>query len=152
MTMPPSDDGRAEAELLQAACDVRLRSHSPYSRFRVGAALRCRDGRIVTGTNVENASFGLSICAERAAICRAVAEGARDFVAIAICADGAAPTPPCGACRQTLVEFAADLDVLLAGEAGPAGPVRRLRLRDLVPEPFTEFAGSDGGRRDETQP
>jgi cytidine deaminase len=132
--MTPSRD-----DLLRAACDARLRSHSPYSRFRVGAALLCRDGRIVTGTNVENASYGLSICAERAAVCRAVAEGARDFVAIAICADGRTPTPPCGACRQVLVEFGLDLEVFLGGEAGPDGPVKTFRLRDLIPEAFVEF-------------
>jgi cytidine deaminase len=135
-------------DLLRAACDVRLRSHSPYSHFRVGAALLCRDGRIVTGTNVENVSYGLSICAERAAVCRAVAEGARDFVAIAICADGHDPTPPCGACRQVLVEFGPALEVFLGGEAGPDGPVKTFRLRDLIPEAFVDFTAraADPGR------
>jgi cytidine deaminase len=137
-------------DLLRAACDVRLRSHSPYSRFRVGAALLCRSGRVVTGTNVENVSLGLSMCAERVAIGRAIAEGERDFVAIAICADGRVPTPPCGACRQVLLEFGGELEVIMGGEDGPAGPVKSFRLLDLVPEAFVDFtAGApDAGRRE----
>ena len=90
-------------QLVEAACEQRLRSYSPYSRFRVGAALLGRSGTIYLGTNVENASFGLSICAERAAVCRAIADGEQAFEAIAICADGSEPTPPCGACRQVLL-------------------------------------------------
>ena len=129
----------ARDDLLRAACDARLRSHSPYSRFRVGAALLCRNGRVVTGTNVENASLGLSMCAERVAVGRAIAEGEREFVAIAICADGRAPTPPCGACRQVLLEFGGDLEVILGGENGPDGPVKSFRLRDLLPEAFLDF-------------
>lgn len=136
-------------DLLQAACAARLHSHSPYSRFRVGAALLCRSGRIVTGTNVENVSFGLSMCAERVAIGSAIAAGERDFVAIAVCADGHAPTPPCGACRQVLLEFGGELEVILGGEDGPRGPVKRFRLLDLVPEAFVDFtAGVPGEERD----
>jgi cytidine deaminase len=144
--MNPSRD-----DLLRAACEVRLRSHSPYSHFRVGAALLCRNGRIITGTNVENVSFGLSICAERAAVFRAIAEGESDFVAIAICADGPVPTPPCGACRQVLLEFGADLEVIMGGQDGPAGPVKSFRLLDLLPEAFVDFnagaSGADGRER-----
>ena len=104
------------------------------------------DGKIYTGTNVENASFGLSICAERSAIFRAVADGAREFTAIAVCADGAEPTPPCGACRQVLVEFGVDMKVLLAGDAGNDGPVREFTVGDLVPEAFTSFIGQLGDK------
>ena len=127
--------------LLQAACEARLQSYSPYSGFRVGAALLCSDGRVVTGTNVENASFSLSFCAERSAVVRAVAEGRREFKAIAICGDGARPTPPCGACRQVLLEFAPDMDVIIGGDHGSAGDVIRTTVRGLVPYAFTEVPG-----------
>ena len=125
--------------LVEAACAVRLNSHSPYSGFRVGAALQGRSGSIYRATNVENASIGLSICAERAAICQAVAAGEKEFTAIAICADGAEPTLPCGACRQVLLEFAPDLTVLVAGEGGVRGSVRRFSLRELIPHAFENF-------------
>jgi cytidine deaminase len=125
--------------LIDAACAVRANSYSPYSKFRVGAALLGKDGTVHIGTNVENASFGLSICAERAAICRAVADGVREFTAIAVCADGSDPTPPCGACRQVLVEFGLDIAVLLVGADGADGPVREFTVGELVPEAFTTF-------------
>lgn len=126
-------------ELVDAACAQRLRSYSPYSHFRVGAALLGKSGAVYLGTNVENASFGLSICAERAAVCRAVADGEQAFEAIAICADGSEPTPPCGACRQVLLEFGPDLVVLMAGNGGAAGPVQVSTAGDLVPLAFTNF-------------
>jgi cytidine deaminase len=132
----------ADTELIAAALAARQRSYSPYSHFRVGAALRCRDGHVVTGTNVENASFGLSICAERAAVARAIAEDRRAFTAIAICADGERPTPPCGACRQVLLELAPDLTVLLAGERGADGEVVRTTIGALLPAAFRDFPGS----------
>ncbi len=125
--------------LLEAACEARLRSHSPYSGFRVGAALLASDGSIHLGTNVENASLGLSICAERAAVCRAVADGVREFSAVAICADGSDPTAPCGACRQFLLEFGRDLTVLICGDQGPAGEVRQFVLTDLIPHAFETY-------------
>jgi cytidine deaminase len=137
-----------DRELIAAACAVRARSHSPYSRFRVGAALRDTAGTIHLGTNVENASFGLAICAERSAVSRAVTDGRRSFTAIAICADGARPTPPCGACRQVLMEFGADITVYLAGERGADGPVTVTTVADLLPEAFTRFTpGGEGGDR-----
>jgi len=119
----------------------------------VGAALRGRSGTVYLGTNVENASFGLSICAERAAICTAVADGEREFTAIAICADGPQPTPPCGACRQVLLEFGVDLQVILAGSAGTDGELQIFRLAELMAQPFRTFpnpseppaAGTDSG-------
>jgi cytidine deaminase len=134
-----------EHDLIRAACAARDRSYAPYSGFRVGAALRCADGSIVAGANGENASFGLSICAERAAVARAVAEGRRQFTAIAICADGERPTPPCGACRQVLCEFAPQLDVILAGERGADGEVIRTTVAALLPAAFSDFPGSRRG-------
>ncbi|MHB8079645.1 MAG: cytidine deaminase [Candidatus Krumholzibacteriia bacterium] len=127
------------AGLVDAARAARARSYSPYSHFAVGAALLGKSGRIYAGTNVENASFGLSICAERAAICRAVAEGERDFTAIAVVTGEAHPTPPCGACRQVLQEFAPGLLVLLAGAGGP---VEEWTLAELLPRAFTTFDGA----------
>jgi len=125
--------------LVKAACEARLNSYSPYSTFRVGAALLARSGTIIQGTDVENASIGLSICAERVAVCSAVAAGETNFTAIAICADGAEPTLPCGACRQFLREFGPDLTVLVAGDSGPQGPVREYSLGDLIPHAFETF-------------
>ena len=104
---PPSDE-----LLLQLAREAMRRSYSPYSRFRVGACVLCEDGRVYTGCNVENASFGLTNCAERTAIFKAVSDGAKRFTTIAIAADNAAPWP-CGACRQVLNEFAPDIRVLV---------------------------------------
>lgn len=134
-------------ELIEQACRIRQHSYSPYSRFRVGAALRGRSGSIYLGTNVENASFGLAICAERSAVAAAVAAGEREFTAIAICADGPAPTPPCGACRQVLLEFGPDLLVLLAGDQGTAGPIRQSSVAELLPEAFVSFPRDTGTER-----
>jgi cytidine deaminase len=134
--------------LVTAACEVRRHSYSPYSRFRVGAALLDDQGRMHTGTNVENASFGLSICAERAAVFAAVAAGAKAVTAIAVCADGADPTPPCGACRQVLLEFGPDMVVLLAGELGTGGMVKEFTARELVPEAFLDFSDQVRNHRD----
>ncbi|MFN2371273.1 MAG: cytidine deaminase [Candidatus Krumholzibacteriia bacterium] len=128
-----------EQNLVEAACAVRAHSHSPYSGFKVGAALLDTAGRVHLGTNVENASFGLSICAERSAVVRAVTDGVTSFTAIAVCADGPEPTPPCGACRQVLLEFAPDAVVLMAGERGAAGPVLRLTVAELVPHAFRDY-------------
>jgi len=138
----------AHRHLIEAACVQRMRSYSPYSKFRVGAALLGRSGTIHLGTNVENASFGLSICAERAAVCRAVADGERSFAAIAICADGSEPTPPCGACRQFLLEFGPELIVLMAGNRGAAGPVLVSTAGELVPLAFTDFSANLADERD----
>jgi len=126
-------------DLVEKACAVRTNSHSPYSKFRVGAAVLTTDGRIFLGTNVENASFGLSNCAERTAIFTAVTAGAREFEAIAVCADGTRPTAPCGACRQVLVEFGLEMVVLIAGEDGPDGTVKQTTVGDLVPDAFITF-------------
>lgn len=139
-------------KLVDAACQARLNSHSPYSGFRVGAALLGWDGTIYPGTNVENASIGLSICAERSAVCGAIARGEKKFKAIAICADGTKPTAPCGACRQFLLEFGRDLKVLVTGDKGSAGEVQEYVISDLLPfafetylDPETPGPGAGGG-------
>ena len=122
----------ADEELLRLARLALQNSYSPYSHYRVGAALCCQDGRVFTGCNIENASFGLSNCAERTALFKAVSEGARSFTAIAIASDGSAPYP-CGACRQALNEFAPELRVLVTwGEA----QVDETTLPALLPHGF----------------
>lgn len=120
-------------ELVAAATAVLRHAHSPYSRIRVGAALRARDGRTFTGCNVENASYGLTLCAERAAVVKAVSEGAREFDSIAIATSLAPALMPCGACRQVLFEFAPSLRVVVVGTDG-----RRVEttLAELLPTAF----------------
>jgi len=122
-----------DLNLLDAARSVRLNAFAPYSRFLVGAALLGGDGKVYTGCNVENATYGLTICAERVAIFKAISEGARQFTKIAIVADAASPTPPCGACRQLLWEFGGNLEVILGNLQTETG---RHRLKDLLPLPF----------------
>jgi cytidine deaminase len=119
--------------LIAAARQARENAHAPYSNFRVGAALRAQSGRIYTGCNVENASYGLTLCAERVAIFKAMSEGERGFDAIAVVTDTATLTPPCGACRQIIWEFCGDVEVLLANLEGK---VERERAGKLLPRPF----------------
>ena len=119
--------------LLEAARAARLNAFAPFSGFKVGAALETAGGRIITGCNVENATYGLTICAERVAVVKAVSEGDRQFVRVAVVADTDAPTPPCGACRQILWEFGGDLEVILGNLNEEKA---RFRLRDLLPHPF----------------
>lgn len=121
------------ARLLDAARNARLHAHAPFSQFRVGAALETTGGKIVTGCNVENATYGLTMCAERVAVFKAVSEGEHDFARIAIVADTNAPAPPCGACRQILWEFCGDIEVVLGNLQAQTGV---FRLRDLLPHPF----------------
>lgn len=135
--MPASPPEAADAELLTAAREARERAYAPYSHFFVGAALRARDGRIFTGCNVENASYSLSNCAERTALFSAVASGARAFEAIAIAGPDGVTTPPCGSCRQALVEFGAELRVVM--DAG-AGLTQVRSLADLLPLRFDRAA------------
>ncbi len=123
----------SEEDLVAAARRAREHAHADFSHFKVGAALECADGTVVTGCNIENATYGLTICAERVAMFKAISEGHRAFTRIAIVADTEAPTPPCGACRQILWEFGGDLDVELANLHATTG---RHRLRDLLPLPF----------------
>ena len=120
-------------QLLEAACAVRENAHAAFSNFKVGAALETADGHIITGCNVENATYGLSICAERVALFKAISEGFRAFARIAIVADTLQPTPPCGACRQILWEFGGDLEVILGNREGEKA---RHYLRELLPYPF----------------
>ena len=119
--------------LVTAAREARERAHATFSHFKVGAALETTDGRVFTGCNIENATYGLTICAERVAVFKAVSEGYRDFTRIAVVADTDEPTPPCGPCRQILWEFAGDIEVILANLQEEKG---RYRLRDLLPLPF----------------
>jgi cytidine deaminase len=117
----------------EIALKARERAHAPFSKFLVGAALEDEAGCVHTGCNVENATFGLTVCAERVAVLKAVSEGARKFRRIAIAADAEQLTPPCGACRQILWEFCGDIEILLVN---PRGASERLQLRDLFPRPF----------------
>lgn len=119
--------------LVAAALAVRENAHAPYSAFRVGAAVEDAAGGIHTGCNVENATYGLTVCAERVAVFKAISEGARQFVRVAVVADTATLTPPCGACRQILWEFCGDVELILANLQGQT---ESLRLKDLFPRPF----------------
>ena len=119
--------------LIEAAVRVRDHAHAPFSDFKVGAALEGEDGQIYAGCNVENATYGLSVCAERVAVFKAISEGARKFRRIAVVADTDKLTPPCGACRQILWEFCGDIEVMLANLQGKT---ESLRLKDLFPRPF----------------
>ena len=134
---PAAVISKGDLRLVRAAREVRTRAHAPYSGFKVGAALRTRDGKQFVGCNVENAALGGSICAERGAVMQAVAAGMRpgDLEAVAVYTRAARVTPPCGMCLQVLVEFGRDPVVLLAGP----GRVRRTRLLALYPEPFTDY-------------
>jgi cytidine deaminase len=130
--------GRVEAVgdyegLIASAKLARENAHAPFSNFRVGAALRAKSGRVYTGCNVENASYGLTCCAERVAIFKAVSEGERGFDAIAVVADTDVLTPPCGACRQIIWEFCGDVPVILANLKGL---VEQERSGGLLPRPF----------------
>ena len=120
-------------ELVQKALEMRQFSYAPYSRFRVGAALECEDGSVYTGCNVENAAYGSSLCAERAALVKAVSEGRRRFVRLAVAGDSADCCWPCGACRQMLREFGTELEVLAANRDGAF--VART-LAELLPHSF----------------
>ena len=120
-------------ELLEIAKKARENAYAPYSNFKVGAAIITEDGKIFTGANVENASYGLSMCAERVAVFKAVSEGYRKFKAIAVVADTDGPVSPCGACRQVLSEFG-DMDVIMGNMKGD---VKVMKLSELLPESFT---------------
>ena len=119
--------------LVAAARRARRHAHAAFSNFKVGAALETKDGVIITGCNVENATYGLTICAERVAMFKAISEGHRGFRRVVVVADTAAPTPPCGACRQILWEFGGDLEVIMANLRRETG---RYALSALLPLPF----------------
>lgn len=121
--------------LIAAARTAREHAHAPYSNFRVGAAVHANSGRIFTGCNVENATYGLTLCAERVAIFKAISEGERGFDAVAVVANTDTLTPPCGSCRQILWEFCGDAEVILANLNGK---VERYRMSVLLPKPFDD--------------
>lgn len=143
MNLPPRSltsryDSVDDNELLLMARKVRDNAYAPYSAFRVGAALLSEDGRVFTGVNVENASIGLSVCAERNAVARAIAEGATRFSKLAIVTDAPEePTMPCGACRQVLWEFERDLPILIESDGGA---VVRTNISELFQYPFTSYS------------
>ncbi|MGQ0765922.1 MAG: cytidine deaminase [Gemmatimonadota bacterium] len=122
------------SEDLEAAVAVMQRAYAPFSRFRVGAVLRDRDGGLHGGCNVENPAYPAGICAERGALAVAVASGSRDFVSLTIATEATVPTPPCGLCRQALVEFSPGLEILSVTTSGQQA---RWTLRELLPSPFT---------------
>ncbi|MFN7946167.1 MAG: cytidine deaminase [Blastocatellia bacterium] len=134
----PSDCAHSDEELVSLARQARDNAHAPYSCFKVGAAVECADGRVFTGCNVENSSYGLSMCAERVAIFKAVSEGAREFRRIAVIADTPKPVHPCGACRQVISDmFDSEAGVVMSNLKGE---IEIRRVIDLLPEPFDRSA------------
>ena len=125
----------ASDPLVDAARVARERAVADYSGFKVGAALEADDGQIVTGCNIENATYGLTMCAERVAVFKAISEGLRSFRRIVVVADTSSPTPPCGSCRQILWEFAGDIEVTLANLDTVTATHR---MKDLLPHPFDQ--------------
>lgn len=131
--LPSADVPSAADRLVEAARAAREHAVAGFSHFKVGAALETADGTIVTGCNIENATYGLTLCAERVAMFKALSEGHRRFVRVAVVADTADPTPPCGACRQILWEFGGDLEVVLASLTEQKGTYQ---MQALLPLPF----------------
>jgi len=125
-----SEDNQA---LIETATAARLRSVAPFSDFLVGAALRTKDGKVFTGCNVESASYGLTVCAERVAIWKALSEGERDFTNLVIVADTEQLTPPCGTCRQIIWEFCKHAKIVLANLRGEK---QEVSIADLLPKAF----------------
>jgi cytidine deaminase len=133
LTLAKDDEVASEQTLVDAAKDARTRAHARYSGFKVGAALETTDGQIVAGCNIENATYGLTLCAERVALVKALSDGHSIFTRIAVVADTEDPTPPCGPCRQLLWEYCGDIDVILANLERTTAT---LRLSALLPMPF----------------
>jgi cytidine deaminase len=119
--------------LIRAAKQAKRLAYAPYSHFRVGAAIKTRQGKVYTGCNIENSSYGLTICAERTAIFKAISEGEREFTAIAVASDDPDYCPPCGACRQVLMDLAPSVDFIMVNKEGKN---KIVRLKDLFPYPF----------------
>ena len=146
--MPKLTDRQMDA-LARKAWETWLFAYAPYSQFRVGAALLAADGRVFTGANVENPSYGLSMCAERVAVGAAAAAGVRSFAAIAVAGESPAGLLPCGACRQVLAEFSPDIRVL---RCRPDGTYEQMHLRDLMPSPLTGYSiSSTSGDKEELE-
>jgi cytidine deaminase len=129
--------------LIEKAKRAREHAYAPYSKFKVGAALLTKSGTVYTGANVENATFGLTVCAERVALFKAITNGEKDFVKIAVVADKDEPVTPCGACRQVLSEFASDLKIICANLKGKT---KKYSLRKLLPEAFVKDPVEGGGK------
>ena len=124
-------------ELIEAAREVRDRAYAPYSNFKVGAAVRTKSGKIYTGCNVESASYGLTVCAERVAVWKAVSEGEKEFTNVAVVADTEELTPPCGVCRQIIWEFGGDIPITFSNLNGK---VETVKMSKLLPRAFdTKF-------------
>lgn len=127
----------SEKELIEAATRVRENAYAPFSEFKVGAALETDEGEIIVGSNVESASYGLTVCAERVAVWNAISQGRRKIKRIAVVADTEDLTPPCGVCRQIIWEFGGDIPVILANLTGK---VETVQMKDLLPRAFdTKF-------------
>jgi len=125
-----------EKVLIEKAKKARLRAYAPYSKSKVGAALLAKSGKVYTGANVENASLGLTVCAERSALLKAVTNGEKNLVKIAVVADKDEPVTPCGACRQVLSEFVSDLRIICVNLEGK---IKRYNLKKLLPDAFEKF-------------
>lgn len=121
-------------KLIQAATEARLNAYAPYSQFKVGAAVQTKAGTIFHGCNIENSSYGATICAERVALFNAYVHGEREIEAIAIVADTQPPCPPCGICRQVILELAGNIEVILANLTGA---IRVFKASELLPEAFS---------------
>jgi cytidine deaminase len=133
MARDPMKADRPDAELIALARQVQQRAYAPYSQFKVGVALLAGDGRVFVGCNVENASLGATTCAERVAVYAAVCGGARDFTKLVVVTDQQEPVMPCGLCRQVLLEFSPQLEVVAVGATGQ---IRKATLRTLLPHGF----------------
>lgn len=125
-------NGQSE-HLIERATDARTRAIAPFSNYKVGAAIEDRNGIVHQGCNIENASFGLTVCAERVALLTALAQGVREFSRVAVVTDAPTPATPCGPCRQLLWEYCGDIEVVLANLNGG---LRTFRLSELLPHPF----------------
>jgi len=128
--------------LAKRALAARRHSHSPFSHFRVGAALLTRRGEVFTGCNIESSSFGLTMCAERTALFKAISEGRRSFKALAVATGDTDFTPPCGACRQLILDLAGDIDCILVRRGGS---FKVVKMSDLLPQPFGSHHFSHSG-------
>lgn len=130
------------AQLINEACKARHNAYAPYSNFQVGAALLTADGQVYQGANIENSSYGLTVCAERNAVFKAVYDGKRDFIAIAVCGSGTGYAYPCGACLQVLAEFSPQIRVIVSNENSD---FREYELKDLLPQIFSLSNTGVGG-------
>jgi len=137
-TEPPTAPAEAatDAGLESRAIEAQRQAYAPYSKFRVGAAVQM-SGEVFSGANVENASYGLTICAERVAVFSAAIAGKHELEAIAVCSDASPPSSPCGACRQVLLEFARDPEAVTVTAINPAGERRSWTLAELIPDGFS---------------